>query len=83
MQCAMPSKIREMTRIFEIIDFVIDLRVCWGQGCRGQTVVGAKVRNFTKYKSKNKKTETITLNITPIRDLWKITDWVQIGVKSK
>ena len=30
MQCAIPSKIREMTRILEIIGVVIDLRVMRG-----------------------------------------------------
>lgn len=53
MQCAIPSKIREMTRILEIIGFVIDLRVCWGQGFRGQNGVGVKVRNLLKTKVKN------------------------------
>ena len=66
MQCAIPSKIREMTRILEIIGFVIDLRVCWGQGFRGQTGVGVKVRDLPKTQVKTKKTGVITLNITPV-----------------
>ena len=66
MQCAIPSKIREMTRILEIIGVVIDLRVCWGQGCRGQTGVSVKVCNLPKKKVKTKKTGVITLNITPV-----------------
>jgi len=66
MQCAIPSKIREMIRTLEIIAFEIDLRVCWGQGCRGQTVVGVKVGNLPKSQVKMKKTGVITLDITPV-----------------
>lgn len=65
MQCAIPSKIREMIRILEIIVFEIDLRVCWGQGRRGQTVVGIKVGNLPKTQVKTKKTGVITMEITP------------------
>ena len=66
MQCAIPSQIREMTRILEIIGFVIDLRVYWGQGCRGQTGVGVKVRDLPKTQVKTEKTGVITLDITPV-----------------
>ena len=66
MQCAIPSKIREMIRILEIIAFEIDLRVCWGQGCRGQVGVGEIVRNLPKTQVKKKKTGVITLNSTPV-----------------
>ena len=60
MQCAIPSKIREMTRILEIIGFVIDLRVCWGQGFRGQTGIDVKVWYLPKTQVKMKKTGVIT-----------------------
>ena len=66
MQCAIPSKIREMIRILEIIVFEIDLRVYWGQGCRGQAGVSSKVRNLPKTQVKTKKTGVITLNIAPV-----------------
>ena len=66
MQCAIPSKIREMIRILEITVFEIDLRVYWGQGCRGQTGVGVKVWYLPKTQVKTKKTGVITLNITPV-----------------
>ena len=62
---------------------LFDLRVCWGQGFRGQTGVGVKVWYLPKTQVKTKKTGVITLNITPVWDLWKITNWGQIGVKSK
>ena len=66
MQCAIPSKIREMTRILEIIGVVIDLRVCWGQGCRGQTVVDVKVGNLPKTQVKTNKAGVINSDITPV-----------------
>ena len=66
MQCAIPSKIREMIRILEIIVFEIDLRVYWGQGWRGQAGVRSKVRNLPKTQAKTKKTGAITLNIAPV-----------------
>ena len=60
-----------------------DLRVCWGQGCRGQTVVGVKVGNLPKTQVKTKKTGVINSDITPVLNLGKSANWGQIGVNLK